>query len=97
MNPSCVTNNDVVTGVKGRISTGMVVTDDDHLLLCDYNSGKLVAVYPRRNYMKIIDVRYRPWDIAIIPRTHRAVVTFSYGVFNYPVNCDVSKCFNGRK
>jgi hypothetical protein len=63
--------------VKGRISTGMVVTDDDHLLLCDYNSGKLVAVYPRRNYMKIIDVRYRPWDIAIIPGTHRAVVTFT--------------------
>jgi hypothetical protein len=63
--------------VKGRISTGMVVIDDDHLLLCDYNSGKLVAIYPRRNYMKIIDVRYRPWDIAIIPRTHRAVVTFT--------------------
>ena len=62
----------------GSVITSMVVTDDDHLLLCDYNSGKLVAVYyPSRNYMKIIDVRYRPWDIAIIPRTHRAVVTFT--------------------
>jgi hypothetical protein len=64
--------------VKGRIIIGMVVTDDDHLLLCDYNSGKLVAVYyPSGQYMKTIDVRYPPWDIAIIPRTHRAVVTFS--------------------
>ena len=62
--------------VTGRSITGMVVTDDDHLLLCDYNSGKLVTVYsPSGKYMKMIDVSYPPWDIAIIPRTHRAVVT----------------------
>ena len=63
----------------GRIITGMVVTDDDHLLLCDRYpiTNKLVAVYyPSGKYMKRIDVSYRPWDIAIIPRTHRAVVTF---------------------
>jgi hypothetical protein len=57
----------------------MVVTDDDHLLLCDYhpNSSKLVTVYyPSGKYMKTIHVCYRPWDIAIIPRTHRAVVIF---------------------
>jgi hypothetical protein len=66
--------------VTGRVITGMVVTDDDHLLLCDHHptNGKLVAVYyPSGKYMKRIDVRYPPWDIAIIPRTHRAVVTFS--------------------
>ena len=64
--------------VKGRGITGMVVTDDDHLLLCDYNSDKLVSVYyPSGKYMKRIDVSYLPWDIAIIPRTHRAVVTFT--------------------
>jgi hypothetical protein len=65
--------------VTGRGITGMVVTDDDHLLLCDHSSenSQLVAVYyPSGQYMKTIDVRYRPWDIAIIPRTHRAVVTF---------------------
>ena len=64
--------------VKERGITGMVVTDDDHLLLCDHRSanGKLVAVYyPSGKYMKSIDVSNRPWDIAIIPRTHRAVVT----------------------
>jgi hypothetical protein len=60
----------------GRVIIGMVVTDDDHLLLCD-NSSKLVAVYyPSGKYMKTIDLSYRPWDIAIIPRIHRAVVTF---------------------
>jgi hypothetical protein len=66
--------------VTGRVITGMVVTDDDHLLLCDYNieNSKLVTVYnPSGKYMKTIDVNYRPWDIAIIPRTHRAVVTFN--------------------
>ena len=57
--------------------TGMVVTDDDHLLLCDHASGKLVTVYyPSGKYMKTIDVSFPSWDIAIIPRTHRAVVTF---------------------
>jgi hypothetical protein len=64
----------------GRVITGMVVTDDDHLLLCDHSSenSKLVTVYyPSGNYMKRIDVSYPPWDIAIIPRTHRAVVTFN--------------------
>ena len=62
--------------VTGRVIIGMVVTDDDHLLLCD-NSSKLVAVYyPSGKYMKTIDLSYRPWDIAIIPRIHRAVVTF---------------------
>jgi hypothetical protein len=65
--------------VKGRGITGMVVTDDDHLLLCDHSfaNGKLVVVYyPSGKYMKTINVCYRPWDIAIIHRTHRAVVTF---------------------
>jgi hypothetical protein len=59
--------------VTGRVIIGMVVTDDDHLLLCDYNNenSKLVTVYnPSGKYMKTIDVGYRPWDIAIIPRTH---------------------------
>ena len=56
----------------GRAITGMVVTDDDHLLLCDHSvtNSKLVAVYyPSGKYMKRIDVSYRPWDIAITPRT----------------------------
>ena len=60
--------------------TGMVVTDDDHLLLCDHNSenNKLVTVYyPNGKYMKTIDVMYRPWEITILPKTHRAVVTFA--------------------
>jgi hypothetical protein len=64
----------------GRCITGMVVTDDDHLLLCDYksDSSKLVTVYyPSGKYMKRIDVSYPPWDISIVPRTHRAVVTFT--------------------
>ena len=67
----------------GRVITGMVVTDDDHLLLCDYSSddSKLVTVYyPSGKYMKRIDVSDRPWDIAIIPRTHRAVVTFARSI-----------------
>jgi glucose/arabinose dehydrogenase len=64
----------------GTVITGMVVTDDDHLLLCDHNSenNKLVTVYyPNGKYMKTIYVMYRPWDIAILPKTHRAVVTFA--------------------
>jgi hypothetical protein len=68
--------------LTGRVITGMVVTDDDHLLLCDINpfNNKLVSVhYPGGKYMRGIDVRYPPWDIAIIPRTHRAVVTFAHG------------------
>jgi DNA-binding beta-propeller fold protein YncE len=63
----------------GRAITGMVVTDDDHLLLCDCSSedSKLVTVYyPSGKYMKTIDVSDPPWDIAIIPSTRRAVVTF---------------------
>ena len=63
----------------GRYITGMVVTDYDHLLLCN-NSRKLLAVYYLSGkYMKTIDVSYPPWDIAIISRTHRAVVPFGFG------------------
>jgi hypothetical protein len=70
--------------VTGWIITGMVVTDDDHLLLCDHSSSKLVAVYyPSGKYMKRIDVSYPPWDIAIIPRTHRAVVTFTNNMIQF--------------
>jgi hypothetical protein len=61
--------------VTGRGITGMVVTDDDHLLLCDVscvNSELVTVYYPSGKYMKRIDVSYPPWDIAIIPRTHRA-------------------------
>jgi hypothetical protein len=70
----------------GRLITGMVVTDDDHLLLCDHSSenSKLVAVYyPSGNYMKRIDVSYPPWDIAIIPRTHRAVVSLENNMIQF--------------
>jgi hypothetical protein len=66
----------------GRVITGMVVTDDDHILLCDVNpdnSKSLSVYYPDGKYMTRIDIRYPPWDIAIIPRTHRAVLTFAYG------------------
>ena len=51
--------------VTGRDITGIVVTDDDHLLLCDVNphNSKLVSVYyPGGKYMRRIDVRYPPWD-----------------------------------
>jgi hypothetical protein len=70
----------------GRVITGMVVTDDDHLLLCDHssNSSKLVTVcYPSGKYMKRIDVSDRPWDIAIIPRTNKAVVTFTNNMIQF--------------
>jgi hypothetical protein len=70
---------DTGRAITGMVVTGMAVTDDDHLLLCDHGfpNGKLVAVYyPSGKYMKTIHVCHRPWDIAIIPRTHRAVVTF---------------------
>jgi hypothetical protein len=65
---------------RESLITGMVVTDDDHLLLCDVscvNSELVTVYYPSGKYMKRIDVSYPPWDIAIIPRTHRAVVTFT--------------------
>ena len=68
--------------ITGRHITGMCVTEDNHLLLCDYNvtDSKLVAVYyTSGEYMKVINVRFPPWEIAIIPRTHRAVVTFANG------------------
>jgi len=60
----------------------MVVTEDNHLLLCDvnrYNSTLMTVYYPSGKCMKTIDVRYPPWDIVIIPRTHRAVMTFARG------------------
>jgi hypothetical protein len=67
----------------GRGITGMVVTDDDHLLLCD-RGNKLVAVYyPSGKYMKRIDTSDLPWDIAIIPRTHRAVVALTNNMIQF--------------
>ena len=66
--------------VTGRAITGMVVTDDNHLLLCDHhhvNSKFFTVYYPSGKYMKTIDVHYPPWDIAIIPKAHRAVVTLT--------------------
>ena len=66
--------------VTGRVITGMIVTDDDRLLLCDANPGnsKLVSVYyPSGKYMKMINVRYPLSDITIISTPHRAVVTFA--------------------
>jgi hypothetical protein len=68
----------------GKGIAGMVVTYDDNLLLCDHSSGKLVTVYyPSGKYMKRIDVSDPPWDIAIIPRTHRAVVTFGSNTIQF--------------
>ena len=66
----------------GRNITGMVVTEDNHLLFCDISrsNSKLVAVYyPNGKYMKKVNVCYPPWDISLIPGTHRAVVTFAHG------------------
>jgi hypothetical protein len=56
--------------VTGRAITGMVVTDDNHLLLCDHhhvNSKFLTVYYPSGKYMKTIDVwpilRYRAFNL----------------------------------
>jgi hypothetical protein len=67
--------------VTGNVITGMIVTEDDHLLLCDINRIKstlMTVYYPSGKYMKTIDVGFPPWDIAIIPRTYRAVVTIAH-------------------
>jgi hypothetical protein len=37
----------------------------------------VTVYYPNGKYMKTIYVMYWPWDIAILPKTHRAVVTFA--------------------
>jgi hypothetical protein len=55
--------------------TGMVVTEDNLLLICEYscdNSKLVVVYYSSGNYMNTIDVSHRPWDLSVIPRTHRA-------------------------
>ena len=65
---------------NGTLITGMVVTEDNHLLLSvvnPHNMTLLAVYYPSGKYMKTINVRYPLWDIAIIHRTHRAVVTFT--------------------
>jgi hypothetical protein len=48
------------------VEFGIVISLSSCVNVC--SSGK---------YMKTIDVHYPPWDIAIIPKAHRAVVTFT--------------------
>ena len=72
--------------VRGEIITAMVVDEDNYSLLFDYCSvnSKLVAVYyTSGKYMKTIDVSYPSWDIAIIPKAHRAVVTFGNNMIQF--------------
>jgi hypothetical protein len=66
----------------GKNITGMVVTEDNYLLLCDnslVNNAFVSVYYQCGKCITKIDVSYPPWDIAIIPKAHRAVVTFARG------------------
>jgi len=58
---------------------GMVATDDGKVLLCEFSDEHGIMVYSQNGlYIKTITLSDRPFDMALIPRSNKYVVTWPY-------------------
>ena len=55
--------------------TGIGVTRDDHLLLCNWNSTDVMVLSHDGKQLNDIDLEGKPWGIVIVPDKEEAIVT----------------------
>ncbi|XP_076117793.1 uncharacterized protein LOC143085382 [Mytilus galloprovincialis] len=63
--------------VSGKTITGMAITDDNMLLLCDHGCYKVFVYNEMNQYISSVNMSSSPWDITVIPKNSTAVVTFN--------------------
>ncbi|CAC5374431.1 unnamed protein product [Mytilus coruscus] len=72
--------------VTGKAITGMTVTDQNVLLLCDYKycGSEMVLAYSDTGiFLNTIKMPAPVWDIAMIPGSCKAVVTFNNKILGF--------------
>jgi hypothetical protein len=72
---------------------GMVATDDGKVLLCEFSDEHGVMVYSQNClYIKTITLSDMPFDIALIPRSNKYVVTLPYSKSIQFISSDLEPC-----
>jgi sugar lactone lactonase YvrE len=66
---------DIKSRPAARYIPGITVIENDMLVLCDSNNGRLLVYDNTNEYQYQIKTRYRPTDIATIPDTNMVVVS----------------------
>lgn len=62
--------------VSGKSITGMAITDDNMLLLCDHGCYEVFVYNEMNQYISSVKMSSSTWDITVIPKNSTAVVTF---------------------
>ncbi|VDI63810.1 Hypothetical predicted protein [Mytilus galloprovincialis] len=62
--------------VSGKSITGMAITDDNMLLLCDHGCYEVFVYNEMNQYISSVKMSSQTWDITVIPKNSTAVVTF---------------------
>lgn len=62
--------------VSGKTITGMAITDDNMLLLCDHGCYEVFVYNEMNQYIRSVQMSSSPWDITVIRNKPTAVVTF---------------------
>lgn len=64
--------------ISGKTITGMAITNDNHLLLCDriLEHNKVLVYNEMNQQITSVQMSSGPWDITVIPNKPTAVVTF---------------------
>ena len=66
--------------------TGIGVTRDDHLLLCDYISFDVMVLSDDGKQLNDIGLEGEPWGIAVVPDQEEAIVTLPENKFMQIIN-----------
>jgi hypothetical protein len=70
----------------GVIITGIGVTRDDHLLLCNWSSTDVMVLSDDGKQLNDIGLEGKPWGIVIVPDKEEAIVTLPDGNFIQIIN-----------
>jgi DNA-binding beta-propeller fold protein YncE len=66
--------------------TGIGVTRDDHLLLCNWSSTDVMVLSDDGKHLNDIDLEGKPWGIVVVPDKEEAIVTLPYKNFIQIIN-----------
>jgi DNA-binding beta-propeller fold protein YncE len=70
----------------GVIITGIGVTRDDHLLLCNWSSTDVMVLSDDGKQLNDIGLEGKPWGIVVVPDKEEAIVTLSNKNFIQIIN-----------
>ncbi|CAC5366280.1 unnamed protein product [Mytilus coruscus] len=84
--------NDIdMKGERLKTVSGMTITDNNKLIICDVTTRKIYFFNENNTYLSSISSPHQPWDIAAIPGTTTAVLSCRFEACVQFIDIDMRK------